>query len=488
MLKRNLSTVLLLALFVAACSRQPGPPATTDSAVSVTEEAAIAQEVAWFEGSLEAAFAQAATEDKPLFVYWGAEWCPYCKQLQATIFVREEFIRLSRQFVAVDMSNGDSETILQGDRFNIYGLPTVILFAPDGTELTRVPGGMDMEQYASSLELTLDTLRPVTELLAAAKAGKTLDDNDWRLLGNYSWRSDHARMREEEDPAAMLALLARSCPAHLAVSCSQLRLSATQAWLSAEEEQRDAATGAEHLQGFRDMGADVLSELAAEDQQPELQHRLLDFLQTEATNQNLDLLQRAALLSGWAEIAVALLEEGETATAGQVAWGSETADGMLADLSPYQVHAGINQLWGVYYDLGLEDEARATLARGIAESKTPFYFMSSLAYLERKAGNEAIALEWSRKAWDAAKEPMHRARWGRGYIRRLLETAPEQNAEVERAVSLWLTELAAQPRGFEVYATVLERLDTELTAWAETDPDRLEIATALQAEIEQPRS
>ncbi|TDG11823.1 DUF255 domain-containing protein [Seongchinamella unica] len=493
-------TILLLPLLLSACSKAPAPAPGAEATAPAAGQAATAREIAWFDGSLEEAFAAAKAQDKPLFVYWGAEWCPYCKHLQATIFVRDEFINISRQFIAVDMSNGDSETIRQSDRFDIYGLPTVILFAPDGTELTRIPGGMDMEQYAAALELTINSLRPVTELLAAARAGETLADDDWRLLGNYDWRSDRARMLQEDDPAALLAQLATDCPARLDLACSRLRLSATQFWLSADEASRDTAIGAENLQAFvdilddpslrtanmttlADLGGDVVKKLASGEQQAELRTELMAQLQAAAADENLNLLHRAAILSGWAGVATALLEEDQSPPADIVDWGRGAADGMMQELSPYQVHAGINQLWGVYYDLGLEPEAREALTRGIEESKTPFYFMSGMAYLEREAGNDDAALAWSRQAWETAREPMHRARWGGGYIRRLLDMAPEQNQEVERAVSLWLSELAAQPYGIELYANSLERLNSRLQAWSEEDPARAEVVAGLRSAL-----
>ncbi len=136
----------LTLLLVTGCSRDSSPGEAGKAELPV--EAPQAGGVAWFQGGIEAAFASAAASNRPLFLYWGAEWCPYCKLLQANIFIREEFVRLSRQFVAVDMSNGDSTTIHLADEFKIYGLPTVIVFSPDGRELTRIPGGMDMEQYA----------------------------------------------------------------------------------------------------------------------------------------------------------------------------------------------------------------------------------------------------------------------------------------------------------------------------------------------------
>ena len=47
----------------------PSGAPTADAAATVPAEAA---DVAWFEGSVEAAFAAAKAESKPLFLYWGA--------------------------------------------------------------------------------------------------------------------------------------------------------------------------------------------------------------------------------------------------------------------------------------------------------------------------------------------------------------------------------------------------------------------------------
>ena len=34
--------------------------------------------IAWFPGDVDAAFSRALAEHKPLFLYWGASWCPPC--------------------------------------------------------------------------------------------------------------------------------------------------------------------------------------------------------------------------------------------------------------------------------------------------------------------------------------------------------------------------------------------------------------------------
>ena len=49
----------------------------------------------------------ARAETKPVFVYWGAKWCPPCNQVKATLFNRQDFIERSRAFVPVYV-DGDS--------------------------------------------------------------------------------------------------------------------------------------------------------------------------------------------------------------------------------------------------------------------------------------------------------------------------------------------------------------------------------------------
>jgi len=124
--KRTGFAVLLLggALLLAACSSGESTgdaPATGADAAAIDETSGID----WFDGSVEEAFAAAEREDKPLFLYWGAEWCPYCKQVKATIFTRRDVIRRTRQFVAVEL-DGDAPAAQQaGENFGVLGYPTM---------------------------------------------------------------------------------------------------------------------------------------------------------------------------------------------------------------------------------------------------------------------------------------------------------------------------------------------------------------------------
>ncbi len=63
--------------------------------------------------------------------------------------------------------DGDSDSAQKwGERFKVVGYPTMILFKPDGTEITRLPGEVDAERYMQVLSLGLNATHPVAESLA----------------------------------------------------------------------------------------------------------------------------------------------------------------------------------------------------------------------------------------------------------------------------------------------------------------------------------
>src|SRR5204862_8204236 len=146
--------------------------------------------IAWQKGDVDAAFAAAKTANKPVFLYWGAVWCPPCNQVKATIFNREDFIERWRCFVPVYI-DGDSPSAQKlGARFKVSGYPTMILFKPDGSEITRLPGEADVEQYMRVLQMGMNGARPVKDTLSAAldksgNAAARLSAEDWRMLAYY---------------------------------------------------------------------------------------------------------------------------------------------------------------------------------------------------------------------------------------------------------------------------------------------------------------
>ena len=169
-----IATVAAVTIF-GCKKRDPDPIPPTPSAATADAKAAAGSGhhpgsgIEWFDGDVDAAFARAKAEGKPVFLYWGAEWCPPCHELKASVFSRADFQQKAKLFVPVYLDGDTAGAQKWGDVFHVSGYPTVVILDADRRELTRMSGGMDLSQYAESLDLVLGDVRPVTDTLASLR-------------------------------------------------------------------------------------------------------------------------------------------------------------------------------------------------------------------------------------------------------------------------------------------------------------------------------
>jgi len=508
MTPRAIAVSLCLIAALASCSRKTPAPevaiSTPPPAVSAGSHRPAG--IDWYPGDVDAAFAAAKSAAKPLFLYWGAEWCPPCAQIKATIFNKREFQERSRLFVPVYLDGDTPSAQKYGERFGVVGYPTMILFRPDGTEITRLPGGVDIARYAKILDVALAAARPVAEILAAARSGGDVSPNDWRLLAYYSWSTDNGHVLPAGESVATFRRLAERCPADLQADCTRLFF---EYLLAAARESGDGHAALDGLER-----ADARRSLLARIDQPSVQQANVENLLYGATDavgvlSAAGSAERKQLTTAWSSALdqlAALTGEGALSTKEQINLLRERVllarldapdgpvppalleqarravahvDATVTDSSARQ--AAINAAVGLYWEAGLDAEGNELLTAELGKSKSPYYFMLDLADLAEKAGRKQEAVQWLARAYHDAKGPATRFQWGCNYLVGLLEMTPEDVKGIERAGLDVLGELDGSPDAFYQRTRLrLEQLSTRLLDWGSTgEPAR--VVDALRA-------
>ncbi len=442
--------------------------------------------IAWHAGDVDAAFALAKKENKPLFLYWGAVWCPPCNQVKATIFSRQDFIARSRLFVPVYIDGDARNAQKLGARFKVSAYPTMILFRPDGTEVTRLPGEVDGDLYMQVLSRGVASARPVKALLAAARAGKPLPVDDWRLLAYYSWETDQQSLLARADLVPTLWQLALAATSAAPDASARLAIKAMTA--ASGEAKAGKETVLDKAMALQRLRAVLASPMVAQVNVAEVTYaagRLPAFL-TEP-----DTPARAQLLREWDRTLLRLAADGGlsrldrlAATAARVALArvdmpkgvlplplltevrAVTHRAMREVTDRYEREAVISTSAEILADAGLLDESDALLHAELKRSAVPYYLMLGLAVNARQRGDATAALGWYEQAYAGAQGPATRLQWGASYVRALVDLAPTETERIERAARSVIGELEAKPETF--YArnrASLDRLAGKLNDW-----------------------
>ena len=499
-------TTIFPAMAAAALSFALAGPLAAATAASLPST-----NVAWLaaaaDADIERAFAQARAEKKPVLLYWGATWCPPCNQLKATLFNRQDFATQSKSFVAVHIDGDRPAAQKLGARFKVSGYPTLILFTPEGREVTRLPGAADAPQVMALLQAGLAGGRPIAAVLADARAGKAIGANEWRMLAFHSWEIDDSGLVAAADRPDLLAELARQSDkaglANNAETTTRLWLKA----LAASDEGKgvkpdtalrlrvtrvlaDAAQARTHMDVLSGGAAEIVKVLASDDSADRAPlvaqfDAALARLQADATLSRGD--RVGALI---ARVDLARLGQAKEATqpklpAALVQAVRETAARMDREITDgYERQAVITAVAYLQGQAGLWADSDALLKSNLAKSHSPYYLMSQLAGNAKKLGKKDEALRWYQQAFDTSEGPATRLQWGSSYVAALVDLAPSDVKRIEAAASQLFAE-AAQDQGafYERSARSLQRVGKKLGSW-NADGKHAAALKRLQAQLD----
>ncbi|WP_279361788.1 thioredoxin family protein [Xanthomonas sacchari] len=486
----TISASLAALLALSACQQPPAPAAPKAAPAAPAADSA---GIAWREGDVDDAFAEAREHDKPVLLYWGAAWCPPCNRLKATLFKDPAFIARTRAFVAVHL-DGDSEGAQAwGERFGVKGYPTIIVLRPDRSEITRLAGDSDTVRLAEALRVAATRTTTSAQLLQQAlKAPATLSADDWTLLGEYGWAVDAAQLVKPGQAADVLTRLAAAAPQPaLQRRFALLALAAKDPAKAANVDAKHRAADRELLQAVLADPAEVranrstltyavreLVQAAASDaaERTALSNALTHALDQVYADSSLPISDR--LDTAAADIALARLAQGQPAEAGdgphpplppavvakvqqRVHWAEQAAR------TDYERQSTISSAAGLLDAAGDSAGAEQLLLAELQRSKTPYYYMPELAGLAEARGDKQTALFWLKKAYESAQGPATRVQWGVLYVDGLVRLQPDNPAAIEAAAGQVIGELAGQPDGY--HQRTRQRFDTlakTLQAWS----------------------
>jgi thioredoxin-like negative regulator of GroEL len=484
--------VLIAAIpaLMAACSKAPQTVAASPAAPVA---AVVNTSIAWVKpegASLESVFAKAKVENKPVFLYWGAVWCPPCNQIKATVFNRPDFIERSKSFIPVYLDGDTPGAQKLGTQFKVRGYPTTILFRPDGTELTRLPGEVDAVQYMQILKLGMAATQPIKVTLAAALtpasgAAPALSVDAWNMLAYYAWETDEAQLMAQKDVVPTLQQLVQNCPPQYAEALTRLTLRAS---VMATGAPKSSKAQPQALAALTRILADVSRARANGDILINYANELVTALSaagtserssmTTALNTALDRLSTDPTLSkadqlGAVQAKVSMAQIGKPKSSkpelpaelvAQAQTAATKADQTATD--KYERQAIIPSAAHLLSEVGLVDASDAMLVAELPKAVSGYYHMLVLASNAKLRGDKAASLDWAEKAYVGSLGPATRLQWGSGYVNKLIELSPQDSVRIENAASQVIGELDGVPETFyERNRRSLEKMGLQINKW-----------------------
>ena len=447
--------------------------------------------IAWYDGSVDSAFATARAQNKPVFLYWGAKWCPPCHELKATVFSRPDFIEKLKLFVAVYLDGDDPGAQKWGEKFGVSGYPTVLVLNAEQDELARISGGMELSQYAEVLDLVLGDVRPVSTILAGLKSGgaRPLSRDDCRRLAYYGWDVADDVNSRFSDLAQTLSQAARQCPT--GAESEKARLTVTAAGFAADGEASALGAGkppdrllvaligqvdailknpplanevSDAIAGLDDSFFKAVAAVTSKDV-ADWNQRFAAVMDQAAADPRFSTADHLYTL--YAKLAATkALDPQHRIPPPLTAAAHQRIDAALAEKMDEHTRASVvNAALNILDLVGDDDRAYAIAREQMAQSKSPYYYMLDLASLDEKHGHVDSAVNWLAQAYAQSQGAATRFQWGTDYLFGLIRMKPTDDAAIRTAGLAVLAELDGPDRIYRRTRVRLERLDHTLTQW-----------------------
>ncbi len=110
-------------------------------------------QVDFYAGSYSDLQRQAERDKKPFFVFFHADWCKPCKQMEKEVFEDKDVGQyVSANYLAYHVDGEATQYKQLVKDYWVTAYPTIILFDKEGNEITRVDGYRDKSSFLDKLK------------------------------------------------------------------------------------------------------------------------------------------------------------------------------------------------------------------------------------------------------------------------------------------------------------------------------------------------
>lgn len=100
--------------------------------------------------SLDEAFA-ASTDNRNYLIDFSTDWCVYCVMLDTLVFNQQDVMDYFTNDMTLVKVNAEVDTLLT-QKYHISGFPTAVLVRKDGSEIDRIVGYAEKDEYMQMLK------------------------------------------------------------------------------------------------------------------------------------------------------------------------------------------------------------------------------------------------------------------------------------------------------------------------------------------------
>lgn len=451
---------------------------------SVSAKAKLPEGISWFKGSVEDAFKEGKKQNKPLFLYWGAVWCPPCNHIKNNIFSKDLFKKAIADFIPVYLDGDEPRAQLWSDKLGAKGYPTMLIYTPGGKEAMRIPwDGITVEKYASLLESALNEMKPIEELYKNALKGN-LSDDEWHLIACYSWDQDYTLNLEDQPKKEALEAFYKKIPSSLDLDKSRLffhyvnALSSSKTELSTMQQMELAYMLKKILKSSRLVRAnvetlaysaeDVLMFLFPKDHAKLAQYAALwgKAMKAVENDKSFTVYERVSGMSTQLYLFDILNKDQAYPDAmkehvkARAYWASLEAD------NPYAREAVMSTAIYFLRKTKQWDVAKKMALAELSISKTPYYYMSTLSRIALSTDKKQEAIDWLRKGWKSAGGSATKFQWATSYLTGIMQHAPEDKMQIRSSFITIFTELVGDEDAFSGRKmSRLDRIERAMKSW-----------------------